>query len=79
MWKNWDTSNLRHLFRDELDSVCFAHDAAYSNSKHLAKKTILEYISKDSGKNIARDPTYDGCQRGLASVLCIRKREREQE
>ena len=28
--------NLKHLYRNELDKVCFAHDATYSDSKYLA-------------------------------------------
>ena len=26
------TDNLKHLYRNELDKTCFAHDAAYSDS-----------------------------------------------
>ena len=32
-----ETGNLKHLYRNELDKACFSHDAAYSNSKDLAK------------------------------------------
>ena len=31
--------NIKHLYRNELDKACFAHDAAYSHSKDLAKRT----------------------------------------
>ena len=27
------TGNLKHLYRNELGKACFAHDAAYSDSK----------------------------------------------
>ena len=33
------TGNLKHLYRSELDKVCFAHDTAYSESKNSAKIT----------------------------------------
>ena len=33
------TGDLKHLYKDELDRACFAHDAAYSNGKDLAKRT----------------------------------------
>ena len=33
-----ETDTLKHLYRNELDKACFAHDAAYSDSKDLAKK-----------------------------------------
>ena len=28
-----ETGNLKHLYRNELDKACFAHDGAYSESK----------------------------------------------
>ena len=28
-----ETGNLKYLYRNALDKVCFAHDAAYSDSK----------------------------------------------
>ena len=33
-----ETGNLKHLYRNELDKACFAHDPAYSDSKDLAKR-----------------------------------------
>ena len=39
-----ETDNLKHLYRNELDKACFAHDAACSDSKELAKKTISDKI-----------------------------------
>ena len=33
-----ETVNLKHLYRKELGKVCFYRDAAYSDSKDLAKK-----------------------------------------
>ena len=35
-----ETANLKHLYRNELDKTCIAHDAAYSDSNYLAKRTI---------------------------------------
>ena len=28
-----ETGNLKHLYRNELDKACFAHDAAYADCK----------------------------------------------
>ena len=28
-----ETENLNYIFKNELDQVCFAHDAAYADSK----------------------------------------------
>ena len=30
-----ETGNINHLYRNELDKACFAHDVAYSDSKNL--------------------------------------------
>ena len=53
----------------ELDKVCFTHDAAYSDSKDLAKRTISDKILKDRAYEIARNRGYDGYQRPLASMV----------
>ena len=62
------TGNLKHFYRNELDKACFAYDAAYSDSKELAKRTILDKILKDIAYEIARNCGYDGYQRALASI-----------
>ena len=35
-----ETGNLKHLYRSKLDKVCFAHDAAYSESSRI----LLEIV-----------------------------------
>ena len=42
-----ETGNWKDLYRNELDKACFAHDAAYSDRKDLAKRTISDKIFKD--------------------------------
>ena len=37
-----EIGNLKHLHRNELDKAYFAHDAAYSDSEDLAKRTISD-------------------------------------
>ena len=64
-----NTGNLKYLFRNELDKAYFAHNAAYSESKHLAKRIILDKILKDRGCEVARNCGYDGYQRPLASMV----------
>ena len=64
-----EIDNLKHLDRNELDKGCFAHDAAYSDSKDLPKGTISEKILKDRTYEIARNRGYDGYQRALASMF----------
>ena len=64
-----EAGNLKDLYRNDLDKACFAHDAAYSNSKDLAKRTISDEILKDRVYEIARICNYDGYQRALASMV----------
>ena len=54
---------------NELDKACFTHDAAYSDSKDLTKRTAADKILKNKAFDIAKDPKYDGYQRGLASMV----------
>ena len=35
-----ETGHLNDIYKKELDKTCFVHDAAYSDSKDLAKRTI---------------------------------------
>ena len=42
-----ETGDTNYIYKNELDKVCFAHDAAYSDSK-------------DKAFNIAKDPKYEG-------------------
>ena len=57
-----ELGNLKHFYRNKLDKTCFAHDAAYSDSKDLAKRTISGKILKDRAYEIARNRNYDGYQ-----------------
>ena len=64
-----EVRNLKQLYRNELDKTCFAHDAAYSDCKDLAKSTISGTVLKEKSYEIARNPTYDGYQKALPSMV----------
>ena len=64
-----ETGDTNCLYKNELDKACFAHDAAYSDSKNLTKRTIADKILRDKAFNIAKDTKYDGYERGLASMV----------
>ena len=64
-----EIGNLKHFYRNELDRACFAHDAAYSDSKDLSKRTISDKILKHISYEIARNRNYDGYQSALASMV----------
>ena len=51
-----ETGNLKYIYRNELDKACFSHDAAYSDSKDLAKRTVSDKILKDRAYEIAINP-----------------------
>ena len=42
---------------------------AYEDFKYLARRTASDEILHDKAFNIAKNPKYDGCQRGLASMV----------
>ena len=59
----------RHIYKNELDKSCFQHDIAYGDFKELAKRTASDKVLRDKAFNIAKNPKYDGYQRGLSSML----------
>ena len=64
-----ETGDTNYIYMNELDKACFTHDAAYSDSKDLTKRTVADKILKNKAFDIAKDPKYDGYQRGLASMV----------
>ena len=64
-----ETGDTNYIYKNELDKACFAHDAAYSDSKDLTKRTVADKILRNKAFNIAKDLKYDGYQRGLASLV----------
>ena len=64
-----ETGHTNYVYKNELDKACFVHDAAYSDSKDLTKRTVADKILKNKAFDIAKDPIYDGYQRGLASMV----------
>ena len=44
-------------------------DMAYGDFKDIAKRTAADKVLRDKAFNIAKDPKYDGYQRGLASMV----------
>ena len=60
-----ETGNLKHLYKNELDKPCFVHDAATSDCKYLAKRTISDKFLKDKAYRIARNRNYERYQREL--------------
>ena len=55
--------------KNELGKACFQHDMAYGDFKDLKRRTASDKILRDKAFNIAKNPKYDGYQRGLASMV----------
>ena len=64
-----ETGDTNFIYKNELDKACFQHDIAYGDFKDLARRTASDKVLRDKAFNIAKNPKYDGYQRGLASMV----------
>ena len=73
-----ETGDSQYIYQNELDKACFQHDMAYGGFKDLTRRTAFNKILHDKAFNIAKNPKYDGYQRGLASMVykCFDKKIR---
>ena len=58
-----------YSYKTGLDKACFQHDMAYGDFKDLARRTASDKILRDKAFNIAKNPKYDGYQRGLSFMV----------
>ena len=63
------TEDTKNIYKNELDKACFQNDMAYGDFKDLARRTASDKVLKDEAFNIAKNPKYDGYQRGFASMV----------
>ena len=64
-----ETEDTSYIYKNDLDKACFQHDIAYGDFKDLKRRTASDKFSRDKTFNIAKNPKYDGYQRGLASMV----------
>ena len=64
-----ETGDSRYIYPNELDKASFKRDMAYGDFKDLTRRTASDKIFREKAFNIAKNPKYDGCQRGLASIV----------
>ena len=64
-----ETEDTSYIYKNELDKVCFQHDMACEDFKDLKRRTASDKILRHKAFNIAKNPKYDGYQRGLASMV----------
>ena len=58
-----------YIYKNELDKACFQYDMTYGDFKDLKRRTASDKVLRDKGFNVAKNPKYDGYQRGLASMV----------
>ena len=66
-----ETGDTSYIYKNELDKACFQHDMAYGDFKDFKKRTASDKILRNKAFNIAKNPKYDGYQRGLASMFYV--------
>ena len=64
-----ETGDTSYIYKDELDKACFQHDMTYRDFEDLARRTASETVLRDKAFNIAKNPKYDGYERGIASAV----------
>ena len=61
---------IQDVFTDKkLDKTCFQHDMAYGDFINLVRRRASDKVLRDKAFSIAKNPRYDGYQRGLASMI----------
>ena len=63
------TGDTSYIYKNELHKACCQHDMAYGDFKDLKRRTVSDKVLRDKVFNIAKNPKYDGYQRGLASMV----------
>ena len=64
-----DTGKLSYIYKNDIDKACFQHDMAYNKFKYLEKRTQSDIVLKNKSLKIAKNPKYNGYERGLASMV----------
>ena len=64
-----ETGDRKYICRNELDKACFQHDMTYGDFEDLTRRATSDNVLRDKAFNIAKNPKYDGYQRGLASMV----------
>ena len=64
-----ETRDTSYIYKNKLDKVAFQHDMAHGDFKDIARRTVSDKVLRDKAFNIAKNPKYDGYQRGLLSMV----------
>ena len=63
------TGNLRYIYQNRVDKACFQHDMTHGDFKDLPRRTTSDKVWHNKAFNIAKNPSYEWCQHGFASVV----------
>ena len=72
------TGDSRYIYKNDLDKACFQHDITYEDFKDLSRRTISDKVLRNKAFSIAKNPKYDGYQRGQIqqiinfSIKCLK-------
>ena len=66
-----EAGDSQYIYQNMLDKACFQHDMAYGDFKDSTKSTASDKVLHEKVFNIAKNPKYDGYQRGLDSMVYI--------
>ena len=71
-----ETGYASYIYKNELHEAFFQHDMTYGYFKDLERRTASDKVLRDKLFNVAKNPKFDGYQRGLASMVykCFDKR-----
>ena len=64
-----ETEDTSYIYKNDFDKTCFQHDMAYGDFKDIARRTASDNVLSNKAFHIAKNPKYDGYQRGLASMV----------
>ena len=64
-----ETGNTSYTYKNELNKACFQRDMAYGDIKDLKRRMVSNKVLRVKAFNIAKNPKYDGYQRGVASMV----------
>ena len=61
-----ETGDSRHIYQNELEKACFQLELAHEDFKNLPRRTASDTVLREKVFNLAKNPKYDGYQRGLS-------------
>ena len=64
-----ETGDTSYIYKNELDKACFQDDMGYGDLKDLAKSAASAKVLGEKAFDIAKNPKYDGYQRGLTTMV----------